>query len=641
MNWKYKKWMSWCYVALSSFSLAQAQTYRIDQIPDSLKENANAVYLLDEVTFEIIDEKKAIYHSHQVIAILNAKAKRLASETIGYDKLTKINSFTGKRYNQFGKLVAKSKKSDIYDRSATSGGTIFDDSRYQHLDLTQNQYPYIVEFEYEEERAYTYSIPDWYISPTSNLAVVESNYTVIAPDELQPNFKLVNTNKTLNIVSQDGITTSSISFAHVKAVEHEPYGPPVSDFTPVIYASPSAFHYDGYSGDFNSWHNMGLWQLRLNQGRGDLSQTTIQEVKALTTNLSTDEEKIKAVYQYVQNKTRYVSIQLGIGGMQPFPASTVDELGYGDCKALSNYTHALLQSIGIESYYTLVYGGDRPPVRQLDFDFPVDVFNHIILCVPNQQDTIWLECTSQTNPFGYQGEFTGDRDVLLITPEGGKIAHTTIYDKTVNRQESYATVQILEDGNATANLQIKYSGLQYENGNLNWIINDGDEKLEKWIYKNTDISEFQIVDFDFVETKDKIPTIMETAQLNIRSLAADQGKRLFLSPNLMNQWKTKPKRVTNRQTDMVLTFEYTDTDSIVYQLPEKYHIEYLPESTNIETQFGTYQNNYQFENHQLIYTRRLEKNKGRFSKEAYEEYRQFCEDIIQADKGKVVFVDKT
>jgi len=88
---------------------------------------------------------------------------------------------------------------------------------------------------------------------------------------------------------------------------------------------------------------MGNWQKEnLLKGRRDLSETTIQEVTTLVSKASTNKEKAKLIYQYVQNKTRYISIQLGIGGWKPILASEVDRLGYGDCKALTNYTKALL-----------------------------------------------------------------------------------------------------------------------------------------------------------------------------------------------------------------------------------------------------------------------------------------------------------
>lgn len=124
-------------------------------------------------------------------------------------------------------------------------------------------------------------------------------------------------------------------------------------------------------------------------------------MKQLTKNATTDKEKARLIYQYMQDKTRYISVQLGIGGFMPTKAEEVDRVGYGDCKALTNYTHALLNAVGVTSYHAIIYN-DTQKVS-FDPEFSSVQGNHMILYLPLTDEEIWLECTSQKYPFGYIG----------------------------------------------------------------------------------------------------------------------------------------------------------------------------------------------------------------------------------------------
>ncbi len=224
---------------------------------------------------------------------------------------------------------------------------------------------------------------------------------------------------------------------------------------------------------------------------------------------------------------------------QPFPASVVDEVGYGDCKALSNYTVALLQTVGIKGYYTIIRGGRNE--RAINPEFPSNQFNHIVVSVPNGKDTLWLECTSQTNPFGYQGKFTEDRWALMVTEDGGKLVRTINYQPEQNVQLRTAKIKLEESGNAKAKIRTTNKGIQYENGNLDYYISTSD-KQKKWIEKNTMIPNFNIDSYSMKENKDKIPSAIVNLDLTLNRYAAVSGKRLFFTPNLMNRWSYIPEK---------------------------------------------------------------------------------------------------
>jgi len=368
-----------------------------------------------------------------------------------------------------------------------------------------------------------------------------------------------------------------------------------------------------------------------------LPDETKQKVKAITSGLKSKEEKVKALYEFMQNKTRYVGIQLGIGGYQPFEASVVDRFGYGDCKALSNYMIALLKEAGISANYVLIEAGQSP---SLDEDFPSSQFNHAITAVPNEKDTLWLECTSQTNPFGYQGKFTGDRKALMIVDQGATIVSTLKYSPEQNLQSRTAQISIGETGNGVAKIKTIYTGIQYENDHLNWAISS-EEKQKKWVEKNTEIPNFNITSFSMKEIKDKIPFAEINLDLALNRYASVSGKRLFIAPNLMNRWSYVPEKTTERKTDIIQRTNGIDIDTIHFSIPENLYPEFLPEPVKINSKFGEYEATFKFDAGKVTYIRRMKVWKGRFRKESYNEFVDFYKNVSKADNIKLVFLNKT
>jgi hypothetical protein len=369
-----------------------------------------------------------------------------------------------------------------------------------------------------------------------------------------------------------------------------------------------------------------------------LPEATRMKIADLTRPFTTTEDKVRVVYNYLQQKTRYVSIQLGIGGFQPFEAKIVDETGYGDCKALSNYTVALLEAAGIKAHYTLVMAGDDEP--DMDTSFPSSQFNHVIVSVPNGKDTLWLECTSQTNPFGYMGRFTGNRKALAITAEGARVVNTPRYGHRENVQSRTATVTVQSTGDAQALVRTVYSGLQYENGNLNFVLDD-QERQKKWIQQTTTIPNFDINKYAFENHKNRIPSAVVSLDLTLRKYATVSGKRVFVAPNLMNRSTFVPEAVEARKTPVVRRFAYTDLDTVHFTLPDGLYPEFLPQPVKISSRFGEYEASYKFDGNGLLYVRRMKMLKGTYPAESYPELIDFYKAVGKADNVKLVFLSKT
>ena len=625
------------------FASAGDPHYPVSAIPEDMKAGMNAVVREDQLVFKILSRSKAVEYVHEVVTIFNEKGKRFASDVVGYDKLSKIRNLNASVYDAEGRLIKKLKSGDIYDQSSFDGFSLYSDNRLKHFNLAQGTYPYTVEIEYEIEYKFLFYIPSFTVLPGGEVSSQHARYDLQFPAELEslaPRYVLLNSDKQPNRAkTDDGFESISWTFENVKPIKGEPLGPAESDLVPQIMAAPSQFEYDGYIGTMNKWDEFGQWIASLNKGRNILPAETKEKIIQLTANLKTPEEKIKAVYEYMQNKTRYVSIQLGIGGYQPFEASVVDQMGYGDCKALSNYTVAMLDAAGIKAYYTLIRAGKD--AAKLNVDFPSSQFNHAIVFVPNKADTIWLECTSQTNPFGYMGTFTGDRKALAITEKGAQVVWTPKYTVEQNVQSCTADVLVDAKGNATAKAKTTYSGLQYENASLNFILSNQYDDQKKWILENTGIPSFDLNSFKMTNKKDRIPSAIVDVDLTLNRLATVSGKRLFLTPNLMNRSAFSPEKVANRKTPVVLRLTYTHLDTIRYHLPEGIYPEFLPEPVVLKSRFGEYESRYLMEADKLVYIRKMKRYKGEFPAESYQELTDFYRSINKADNTKMVFLSKT
>jgi hypothetical protein len=339
----------------------------------------------------------------------------------------------------------------------------------------------------------------------------------------------------------------------------------------------------------------------------------------------------------MQQNTRYVSIQLGIGGWQPFDAKYVASKKYGDCKALSNYMYSLLKEIGIKSYYTLIRAGRNR--GYIIPDFPAQQFNHVILCVPLQKDTVWLECTSQTLPAGYLSGFTSNRYALLIDETGGKLVRTPEYRLNDNTQLRKINAAINNEGHLTADIYTCYKAIQQDD--LEGIINGlSRDKILEYLKKEIDLPTYDVSKFDYKQEKAAIPCINENLSLTASNYAQVSGRRLFINPDIMNRSDNKLKADEERKYEIELKNEYRDIDSAEIKIPPGYQPESLPQEMKIESKFGRYASSTKVLPDKIIYYRLREQYSGRFPAKDYAELVKFYEQIYKADRNKVVLIKK-
>jgi hypothetical protein len=609
--------------------------YAVSKISAALIKNADAVLRLEEIKFEILSTKETIETNHYVITILNENGDDWAEFVEGYDKLHEIISVEGYLYDADGKQIKKMKFKDLQDLSGVGESSLIEDNRIKRHNFYYRVYPYTIEYNIETKFHQTMFFPGWIPQGSEKLSVESSRFAVICPVDYQFRYKVFNYNGEPQVSTEKNTKITIWRVKDMPAMVKETNSPDWHELTTTVMIAPTSFQLGDYKGNMINWQDLGKFQYALNKGRDNLPENIKKDIHRLIDGVSDVRKKIQILYEYMQKNTRYISIQLGIGGWQPFEASYVAQRGYGDCKALSNYMYSILKEAGIRSDYTLIKAGED--AKYMTADFPSRQFNHAILSVPLDKDTMWLECTSQDLPAGYLSGFTADRYALVIDENGGNLVHTPKYGLTDNLETRKLKAVLDDDASLKIQVNTIYKGLEQDDvhGMINYLSKD---KVKEYLQRQLDFPTYDLDKFEYKENKSMIPEVEEKLDLYVSNYASITGKRLFIVPNVMNRSYTKLKMDEERKYDIILRHEYKDIDSVEIEIPKGYESESLPQPVTIESKFGKYYSNTKLDNNKIRYYRIMEQYSGRFPAKDYADLVKFYDAVYKADRNKVVLV---
>ncbi len=616
---------------------SQDNLYTSLTIPENLKQHANAVIRSNEIIVSFKSASDMSVKQKKIITVLNKQGDKSLDAYMFYDKNVNIKTLQVLVFDLLGNQIKKIKKNDFKDVSAVSGGTLYSDSRVKYLEYTPIRYPYTIEFTSEFITNSTAFVRPFIPVDGYLVSVENSSYALNFPQDLSIRKKEKNLDD-IDVEKEETQGHISYKVKNIEAYRPEDFSPSFVDFAPKVLFTSKQFVLEGVSAQVENWNDFAKWMYHdLIKDTHDLSASTISMVQNLVKDEKTNIDKAKKIYQYVQDKVRYISVQVGIGGWKPFNTSEVDRLGYGDCKALTNYTMSLLKAVNIESNYCIVYGGHR--IKSLESDFASVQGNHAFLNIPNGNENIWLECTSQKVPFGFIADFTDDRDVLVVTPDGGKIQHTKKYTPDDNLQTINGSYSISNEGDIKVKVDLKSKGTQY--GDKLELESETKRDLEvsyKKRWKN--INNITLDEMTIINDKDNIE-FNESLSFYATNYSKLVGNRMLLTVNALNRSWYVPDRYRDRKFPLKISRGFKDIDEVEITLPENYKVESLPQNKAIENKYGSYKTEIiEKDENTLIYKRQFVINDGEFPKEDYAAFRKFYKTVSKQDNAKVALIKK-
>ena len=606
--------------------------YNIESIPDSLKDGAVAVLRDYSATYTQHDVNNGTFTVSYAMTILNEKGNSFAQSLARKDKFVDLQKFEGILKSNTGKEIKKIKRKDLIE-SSFSDQMATGDTKLFYI-VSSPVYPYTIEYTYEIK--FKNGIINYYpFNPImgTGQSVEKAEYRIEVPLETKLRFY-----SNFDCEKHDETTEKQKIYTFrtgaMKAIKNEPLSPSFSEYAPIVRIGVTDFCYDKSCGDYSTWESWGVWQNGLLNGRDILPPDAVAKIGEITKDAKTDREKVAIIYKFLQDNSRYVSIQLGIGGFQPFSAESTYKNRFGDCKALSNLMLAMLKAIDIPSNYTEIYSGNRKSLRE-DFPDPTQT-NHAILRVPLPNDTIWVECTSSTLPLGYIHDGIAGHDALVVTEEGGLFCQLPNYSSKENLAESFVEMNIALDGK----IEGKMKFVEHVHGYGDWQqeMRNNDRKTHiKYITNRINFSSPRVGEIKTSEDVSDLPSCTLEADYVAEDAINISGQRMFIPLLPLKKGYYSTFTAKNRTLPIDFGNAFSESDSIIINIPTGYTIESLPKAKETLSPYGTLRTKAEkVDDNTIVYTQYVELASDRYDQTEYDTLKAFFKEIASASKAQMV-----
>ncbi len=546
--------------------------------------NAAKATLLDLADITVRPDGSSRTVTRMTVKVFNERGREAEGEVrLPYEQGRQTITVVFARTIRPDGSVVVVKPEDIHDQGYDEGDNSYTDARVKAFSMPALEPGAIVDYQYitEEKAPYIEGQfwTQWYFA---NLDPVKhSRLTITLPKAMKLREDLDNTSiKGRKEELPDGQSVRyTWEMKDIDPLELEPMMPDPSRYLPQLHVST-----------LPSWQSVADLYWTLSKDR----MVANEEIKRITADLikgkNSPEEKAKAIFYYVEEKTRYVAKELGIGAIQPRPAALTCENKYGDCKDMTTLLVAMLGEAGIKAHPVLLKAGSKAPIRE---DLPgLNAFNHAICLAEIGGKKFWLDATAQICPWG---EIPGaDRgcDAFVIRDGKGQFETIPHFTPEENQQSLSAKLDLNPDGSAKGKITITGTGdvNMALRGTLIYLppdkIKPVVERIAQGLAANARVTDYRLSDF---RDKDKPVTI--EMDVTFPSWAKKSGDLLVFNarPEQVGGGTSTPFGPdTIRRTPITQENSAMGKSVLELTLPPGFTVLAVPDAADVKSDIGHY-----------------------------------------------------
>lgn len=535
--------------------------------------NNNYARLLDLGNVTVKSDGTMIAEYRLTTKLFNENARELAEVNLPYnDSYQAIRVIRARTIKKDGTIV-NVKSEDIRESAPYGEYLMYDDAKAISFSMPAVEDDCIIDYTWQEitrpllmpGQFWTH----WSFSGQEPSAL--SRYVLTAPADKKFNFKVYNddTLKPLVVTSKDGRTTTyTWERKDLKPIEVEPAMPSPTEITTWMEIS-----------SIKSWADIGKWYWDLQKSQTAATPAIRTTVNKLIADKKTDEDKARAIYDWVANKTRYVGLEFGISAYKPHAAAEVHDKLYGDCKDKATMLITMLGLAGIKAHPVLLHADDR---RESSKGLPtLDDFNHCIALAEVSGKEVWLDGTAETCAFGDIPNSDRGVEAFVVRDGVGVFQKIPTYKPEENGQSSRTLVALKPDGSAEMQYELTLRGAvaQYFRATVRSLLPDKRKEMVQQMVQRSN-SGGKLVTYDLPDGAQKEgPYILKIA-MTAPNYAKKVGS-LLLIPLGGSAARQSPFSKETRQYPIVDENIAMTQNEIVLNLPEGFAIEEAAGDVNL------------------------------------------------------------
>ncbi|MBW3622724.1 MAG: DUF3857 domain-containing protein, partial [Armatimonadetes bacterium] len=378
----------------------------------------------------------------------NKRARDLAEISLPYNKsYQNLEVVQARSISPSGKIMDV-KRSDIRTASPYTDYPLYDDSMYVGFSMPGIEDESVIDYTYRVTSKPIFMkghfSETWAFNGVTPISL--SRLTITTPANMPIRHRVYNEArlKPAFTTSSNGTTKTMVwEVKNVKPLETEPYMPPQYEVTTWLDLTT-----------IPTWEEIARWYEGLAKPQAVPNAAMRATVQKLIAGKTNDEEKARALHDWVTHKIRYVGLEFGLSAYKPHAAAEVFEKLYGDCKDKATLLITMMDLAGIPASPVLVSATDGIDLKEW---LPsINSFDHCIVRAEVAGKPVWLDPTDETADYGDTPLSARDSSLLVVKDGGSEMTHLPGYSLEENQADARAKITLVAESGAEIETEIRY-----------------------------------------------------------------------------------------------------------------------------------------------------------------------------------------